>query len=390
MPSPRMSETHSPTDDRLQVLANVDTVVVKVGSRVLSDRHGCLDLRQIELLSEQLTKVADSGKQVALVSSGAVASGLGKLGWKNRPSDLAQLQAIASIGQAHLIQAYEKQLAQLGRHAAQILLTADDFDHRQRYLNLRNTITALLEMGVIPILNENDAIAVDELQTTFGDNDRLAAMVAGLFSRPALVILSDVEGLYERTPTADEPPPPVVSSVSQIDDRVLALAAVRPNQLSKGGMESKLRAAQFVTRSGAPVWIAGGRVENILPRLLGGDDLGTLFLPQATSLAPRKRWFGFSAQTVGSIVVDEGAGRALRGQGPSLLAAGVVQVLGTFEKGDVVSIRSVSGQEIARGLSNYDAGELQRIQGLRTAEIADVLGHRPYDEVVHRDNMVLV
>ncbi len=377
---------------RKSLLESAETIVIKVGSRVLSSAAGQLDLERIRSLAFQLAKLVDSGRQVVLVSSGAVASGLGKLGIAQRPTDLARLQAVASVGQAHLIQTYEKFFSTHGRHAAQILLTAEDFDDRQRYLNVRNTLLELLDMGVIPIINENDAVAVDELQTTFGDNDQLAAMVSGLFARPALIILSDVDGVYDRHPDLTDAK--CLTLVEAADDSVFTFASTAPGPkqtgLSKGGMGSKLKAAKFVVRSGSPVIIAGGRVENILLRLVEGEELGTLFLPEARGLAPKKRWIGFTAQSAGILHVDDGAAGAIRSAGKSLLAIGVVRTEGKFEKGDVISVCDPSGNEIARGLTNYNALELDKIKGLRSHSIATVLGYCPYDEVVHRNNLTLV
>lgn len=373
---------------RQTLLESAETLVVKVGSRVLSGPDGCLDIGQVRSLSTQLAALTDRGHQVVLVSSGAVASGMGRLGLKRRPSDLARLQAVAAVGQAHLIQTYESYFSTLGRHAAQILLIADDLDDRTRYLNVRNTLLALLQLGVIPIINENDTVAVDELLTTFGDNDRLAAMVAGLFSRPALIILSDVEGVYNRDP--HDPQAEVLYTIDQVDQSVFDLAVNRSTGISKGGMASKLKAAQFVTQSGAPVIIAGGRVENVLTRLVAGEVLGTLFLPRQRGMASKKRWIGFTAHSSGTLSVDAGAARAIRSGGPSLLAIGIVQVSGQFVKGEVLSVVDEAGIEIARGLTNYSSQELTKIRGLRSPAIAQVLGHCPYDEVIHRDNMTII
>jgi glutamate 5-kinase len=370
------------------IISQAETIVVKVGSRVLSDPLGRLDLQRIASLSEQLVLLSNQGKQVVLVSSGAVASGVGKLGLEKRPVDLSELQAVAAVGQAHLIQAYERHFAQLGKHAAQILLIADDLDDRTRYLNVRNTLLACLRLNVIPIINENDTVAVEELQTTFGDNDRLAAMVAGVFARPVLIILSDVDGVYDRNPSLEGAK--VIPQIDVVDQSTFALAAAHQSTVSKGGMASKLRVAQFVTQSGAPVVIAGGRIDGVLPRLLAGEELGTLFLPRPTSLVPKKRWLGFSTLPSGQIQIDQGAVLALQNRGSSLLPIGITSVEGGFGKGEVVSVVSPQGMEIARGLTNYASGDLEKIRGLRTSQIADKLGQCPYAEVIHRDNMTLL
>jgi len=373
--------------ERQPLIAGTDVWVVKVGSRVLTGPDGQLDRAHLGRLAQQLVSLTDSGKPVVLVSSGAVASGVGKLGLAARPTDLAELQAVAAVGQAHLIQTYEQFFSEHGRHAAQILLTADDLDNRTRYLNVRNTLLTLLRFGVIPIINENDTVAVDELMTTFGDNDRLAAMVAGLLPRPLLVILSDVQGLYDRDPSDSSAE--VLRTVPRVDESTFELVRDKRTGLSKGGMASKLKAAQFVTGSGSPVVIACGRDENVLPRLLAGEQLGSFFLPQSKNLAPRKRWIGFSAQCSGEVHVDDGAVKAILAEGRSLLAIGIRDVTGKFDKGDVISIMAPDGREIARGLINYGAADVRQIRGCRSPRIAEILGHCPYQEVVHRDNMAI-
>ncbi|MFO0921431.1 MAG: glutamate 5-kinase [Pirellulales bacterium] len=374
-------------ESRRKIIENVDVWVVKVGSRVLTGTDGRLDREHIERLAKQLLAVAASGKKVVLVSSGAVASGVGRLGLPGRPKDLATLQAVAAVGQAHLIQVYEQVFTQHGKHAAQVLLTASDLDDRQRYLNVRNTLHSLLELETIPVINENDTVAVDELKTTFGDNDRLAAMVAGLFAKPMLVILSDVRGLYTTDPS--DPHAKVIHSVPAVDASIEELVRDKKTGISKGGMASKLSAARFVTNSGQPVMIAWGREEQVLPRLLQGEVIGTMFLPQSKSLNPKKRWIGFTAQCEGKIVVDKGAVQAVCDQGRSLLAIGIRDVQGTFEKGDAVAIIDQDDQEIARGLSNYSASEVRQIRGCRSDRIEEILGECPYEEVIHRDNIAL-
>lgn len=376
-----------PNEERVLITA-AETIVVKIGSRVLSGIDGHLDTQQVAHVSSQLVKLADAGRQVILVSSGAVASGVGRLGLAKRPSDVSQLQAVAALGQTHLIQTYERYLSEHGRHAVQILLVADDLDDRERYLNVRNTLNAIHQFGMIPIINENDSVAVEELMATFGDNDRLAAIVAGLFGKSALIILSDVDGLFDRNPS--EPDAALVHTIPQVTQDVLSLAAAHSSSVSRGGMLSKLKAAQFVTQSGSPVVIAGGRVENVITRIVAGETLGTLFVPQPEGLTPKKRWLAFTAQTNGQIHIDDGAVKALKKSGSSLLPIGVLRITGSFAKGEVVSIRSSDGSEIARGLSNYSAIDLQRIFGQRSTDIAQILGQCPYDEVVHRDNMALV
>jgi glutamate 5-kinase len=316
-----------------------------------------------------------------------VGAGLGRLGLAQRPPGLAQLQAVAAVGQAALIEAYDRTFRQYGRHAAQVLLTAGDLDDRTRYLNVRHTLRALLEYGAVPVINENDTVAVDELAATFGDNDRLAAMVTNLLRAPLLVMLSDVEGLYDGDPAAEASQ--LIPTVTRLDESVFALVRDRATGLSKGGMASKLEAARIVTAAGENAIIASGRTPGVLARIAAGEPAGTLIIAQGKTISPLKRWIGFSAHPRGRLVVDDGARRAIVDGGRSLLAIGVVNVSGEFRKGDVVAIVDGQQREIARGLTNYPAAEIARIQGLRSDKIAQVLGHRPYEEVVHRDNMAL-
>ena len=387
-------------EDRKQLLIEAETWIVKVGSRSLTGEDGRLDREQVANLARQLIRLADAGKRVVLVSSGAVASGVGRLGLPGRPTDLATLQAVAAIGQTHLIQVYEQTFAEYGRVAAQVLLTASELDDRVAYLNTRNTLRRLLELGAIPIINENDTVAVDELKTTFGDNDRLAGMVAGLLEGSLLVILSDVRGLYDRDPSDSAAcgcckacciaAASVLPVVEQIDESIDDLVRDRKTGISKGGMASKLTTAKFVTLSGQGVVIAWGRESDVLVRLSQGEELGTVFMPQSKTLAPRKRWIGFSAQPSGILVVDDGAVRAMKGEGRSLLAIGIQSIVGDFGKGDVVSVQSSDSHEIARGLVNYNADQLRRIQGCRSDRIQQILGQCPYEEVIHRDNLTVI
>ena len=375
-------------DVNRKLVMDASTWIVKVGSKSLTGDDGRLDRTQVANLARQLLTLVDMGKRVVLVSSGAVASGIGKLGLPSRPTDLATLQAVAAIGQTHLMQVYEQTFAEHGRHAAQILLTASELDDRVAYLNVRNTLRRLLEMGAIPIINENDTVAVDELKTTFGDNDRLAGMVAGIMEASLLVILSDVQGLYDRDPR--DPQAQVVSSVDRIDERIEDMVRDRKTGISKGGMASKLATAKFVTTSGQCVVIAWGREPEILVRLANGEMVGTLFLPQSKTLTPRKRWIGFSAQPAGQLQVDDGAAKAMCAEGRSLLAIGIKGVEGEFGKGDIVSIVNPHSVEIARGLINYNSKQVAQIRGCRSDRIELILGQCPYEEVIHRDNLAIM
>lgn len=370
---------------RQEIATSANPIVVKVGSRVLTRPNGRLDQERIVCLSGQLAMLRGQGRRVVMVSSGAVAAGMGRLGITRRPTDLAHLQAVAAVGQSHLIESYDRALRGHGHHAAQVLLTAEDLNDRTRYLNVRNTIFSLFDLQAIPILNENDTVSVEELQISFGDNDRLAAMVTNLIRAPLLILLSDVEGLYDGDPA--DPASRLIPTVTRLDDATRALALDHPSKLGKGGMASKLEAARIATAAGETVVIAGGRRDDVLSAIVRGESIGTLILARGQAVTSRKRWIGFAARPVGAVVLDEGACRAILQQGRSLLAIGVVDVIGDFRKGDVVSLRRRDGTELARGLCNYHAAEVRRIGGLRTDQIADVLGHRPYYEVIHRNNL---
>lgn len=372
---------------RDEVVLSSRTWVVKVGTSVLTGPGGALDLARIGRLAEQIGAIMATGRKVALVSSGAVGAGIGQLGLGRRPEDLRQLQAAAAIGQAYLIRAYDEGLRRHGHHAAQLLLTHEDFDNRPRYLNMRNTLTALFEWGAVPVINENDTISVDEIK--FGDNDRLAAMVTNLLQAPLLVILSVVDGLYRTDPGTGQARGQVIPLVPNLDDEVLGLAGTSRSALGTGGMRSKLKAARLVTQAGGSVVIASGQRPEPLTRILAGEPVGTLFLARGQTQGARKRWIGLTARPRGHYVVDPGARRALETGTKSLLAIGIVEVVGDFERGDVVGIRDTAGHEFARGLTNYATADARQIRGLRTEQARRALGTALYDEVVHRDNLVL-
>jgi glutamate 5-kinase len=356
---------------------------------------------------------------VVIVSSGAIGAGLGQLSLKRRPSDLPHLQAAAAIGQSVLIRTYDEAFRKHGCHAAQILLTAADFEDRSRYLNVRNTILTLFDYKSVPIINENDTVSVDEIR--FGDNDRLAAMVTNLLRAPLLVILSVVDGLYTKDPAENKgqrrhgkgkqnasashasgdshrsldagsrgpgQQPELISTVESMDEHIRQLAGSSKSALGTGGMATKLQAAQMCTSAGESVWIVGGKRHGVLGSVLAAEPIGTLFLPRGGSLTARKRWIGLTVRPRGRYVVDAGARRAIERSGKSLLAIGVLDVVGHFEQGDIVTICDPSGEEFARGLTNYSADDARKIRGLRTPQIQAVLGSEPYDEVIHRDNLV--
>jgi len=372
---------------RNEIVARADTVVIKVGTNVLADSTGTLDRQRIQSLAEQLVRSRSGGRRVVLVSSGAIGAGVGRMGLGKRPTDLPHLQACAAVGQCALMQAYQESLTPHGIHAAQILLTASDFDNRVRYLNARHTILTLFEYNCLPIINENDTVSVAEIK--FGDNDHLAAMVANLLQAPLLILLTNVDGLFTADPSQD-PNARLVETVPHIDKKVTELAAATTSELGTGGMRSKLRAARIATAAGSVVIMANGSTEGILDAVFGGKSVGTLFLPHGESLSARRRWLAFTARPRGSLRLDEGARRAVEEGGRSLLPVGIVEVSGTFGKGEVVSICNKEGVEFARGLTNYSSADAERIRGLATEQILRAVGKVPYVELVHRDNLAVI
>ncbi len=372
---------------RQEIFQTSEYVVVKVGTNVLTGADGRLNVARINKLVDDLVQIQSRGKKVILVSSGAVGAGMGILGLEKRPAEHPKLQAIAAIGQGKLMQTYEEALARYKKYPAQILLTASDLIHRNRYLNARNTFISLFTYGVLPIVNENDTVSVDELNSTFGDNDRLAALIANLFMEPLLILLTDVDGLYNGDPALESSK--LIPLVDRWTPDLMTMVAEKRSGRSKGGMSSKLKAAQILTTAGGSVIIANGDDESTLTRIMNGEEVGTAFFPKGRLLA-RKRWLGFAAVPKGAVVIDDGAARALLEKGKSLLAVGITRVKGTFEKGDIVAILNLQGEEVARGLTNYSSDELERIHGRSCGDIREILGECPYEEVVHRDNIQLV
>lgn len=373
---------------RQEVTATADKIVVKVGTRVLTDEQGRLDSQRIASLASQLSQLAAQSKKVVLVSSGAVAAGMNRLQLDIRPADLAVLQAVAAVGQTEMMQAYQQQFETHQQITAQVLLTATELDDRASYLNVRNTLLELLNLKIIPIVNENDTVAVEELQTTFGDNDRLAALVTNLLGAQLLIILSNVDGLYAGSPNGEQTE--ILEMVEAVDDTILSYVEDTNNALSRGGMNSKLQAVKMVTSAGENVVLANGHEQDVITRILAGESVGTLFLAEGKTLSPWKRWLRFSAQSQGTMVLDAGACSAIETEGKSLLAIGIVGFSGEFAKGDVISICNDQGLELARGLTNYDSTEIEKIRGQQSTAFREILGYCPYDEVIHRDNLAVV
>ncbi len=372
---------------RSAILQQRGMVVVKVGTNVLADASGLLDQHRITSLAEQIVRVQKQGWRVVLVSSGAIGAGIGKLKLRKRPTDLPHLQACAAIGQTALMQLYQAALAPYGVQAAQILLTAGDFESRSRYLNVRNTIRTLFEYGCLPIINENDTVSVAEIK--FSDNDHLAALVANLMQAPLLVLLTNVAGLYASDPNTN-PNAELVPTVPLIDRSISEMAGNTQSKLGTGGMRSKLKAARIATASGSAVIMADGSRDAVLDGIFAGETVGTLFLPHCDAVTAKKRWLGFTVRPKGIAIVDDGAKRAIAELGKSLLPVGVKNISGEFGKGDLISICDTTGTEIARGLCNFSAIEAQAIIGKKAEQIAELLGKVPYDELIHRDNMVLM
>jgi glutamate 5-kinase len=371
---------------REAVLARAETVVVKVGTNVLADPTGRLDRHRIQSLADQVQRLRASGRRVALVSSGAIGAGVGKLNLGKRPADLPHLQACAAVGQSALMQLYQEALAPHGVHTAQLLLTAGDFDSRARYLNVRNTILTLFEYECLPIINENDTVSVAEIK--FGDNDHLAAMVANLLQAPLLVLLTNVDGLFSADPRQD-PSAKLVETVPHIDRAVTELAGATKSTLGTGGMRSKLRAARLATAAGGTVIMANGSTDGVLDAIFAGQPVGTLFLAHGDAMPAWKRWLGYTARPKGTLTIDAGARRAVAEQGRSLLPVGVRGVAGDFGKGDVVTLLDIDGAEVGRGLTNYTSADAAKIAGLTTEQVTAKLGKLPYAEMIHRDNLVV-
>ncbi|AOU99346.1 glutamate 5-kinase [Acidihalobacter yilgarnensis] len=361
--------------------------VVKIGSSLLTADGRGLDHAALADWADQIAQLRNDGKQIVLVSSGAVAEGMNRLGWKSRPSALHQLQAAAAVGQMGLIQAYQDQFSRQGLLAAQVLLTHDDLVDRRRYLNARSTLRALLALGAIPIVNENDTVAADEIR--FGDNDTLGALVANLVEADLLVILTDQRGLFDRDPRqhADAT---LIAEAQASDPCLQGYAASGVGSLGRGGMATKVSAARRAARSGAATIISAGREPDVLLRLAAGERLGTLLRPDKEPLAARKQWIASQLKLHGEVWVDVGAANALCAAGRSLLPVGVTEVRGKFARGEVVSVRNTEGQEIARGLINYDAAETRRIMRLPSESIEPTLGYVDEPELIHRDNLVLI
>jgi len=371
----------------LAVVQAARRLVIKVGSSLVTDEGRGLDRAAIAQWAEQIAALRAAGKQVLLVSSGAIAEGMQRLGWARRPREVHELQAAAAVGQMGLAQAYESCFAALGIRTAQILLTHADLADRVRYLNGRSTLFTLLELGVVPVINENDTVVTDEIK--FGDNDTLAALTANLVEADALVILTDQAGLYSADPRRN-PDASLLQEVRAGDPRLEAIAGGTGSHIARGGMITKVLAAKRAARSGASTVIASGREADVLIRLAQGERLGTQLLASTEVLTARKQWLADHLQVKGSVHLDQGAVRALVNERKSLLPIGVVEVNGDFARGDVITCLGTDRREVARGLANYSSDQARRIAGRPSAEIESVLGFVEERELIHRDNLVIL
>ena len=363
----------------------VNRAVIKIGSGVLTKNDG-LNLRAIKSISRQICQLIDTGMEIILVTSGAMASGVKKIGLPRRPDEIPKRQAVAAVGQAGLMMEYEKAFGRFKKKVAQILLTSDDFSNRKRYLNARNTIYTLLSWNVVPIVNENDTVAVEEIEV--GDNDNLAAMITLLMDADILINLTDIEGLYTKDPRMN-PDAELIEEVSVIHKRHETIAGNIPGPLGTGGMLSKIKAAKKVTTAGIPMLIAKGESNNVLLNFINGKGKGTFFTPVKEKLASRKCWLAFSSKPKGAVIVDEGAASAILTKGKSLLPIGIIDVKDDFYVGTAVEIRDDKNKTLGIGLVNYSAADILKIRGLNSNQIKKQLGYQPYDEVIHRDNLVI-
>jgi glutamate 5-kinase len=362
-------------------------VVIKIGTNLLADRAKGINRDRIDTIAKSVSSLQSRGKQIAIVTSGAIGAGMLLLGMKERPRAIPEKQAAAAIGQPILMEAYETAFRKHGCTIAQILLTKDDFVNRARYNNTKNTFSALFEKGVVPIVNENDTVAVEEIK--LGDNDNLSALVANLIEADLLIILSDVDGLFSDDPSKN-PNAELIPVVEKFTPQIERLAKKHGSELSTGGMITKIQAAKQCVSAGIAVMIANGTNPNVLDEIFAGNNSGTLFLPAKNRMNVRKKWIGFVSDSKGIIVVDGGAKNALLTKQKSLLPSGVLEVRGEFKRDDTISVVDTEGKEIARGVAGYTSSDLNKIKGKKTSEIKKILNRKGGDEVIHRNNLVLI
>jgi len=373
--------------DRKAFLSQAKRVVIKIGSSVLTNEYGELSEGVFDKIAGEISRIKSRGIEPIIVSSGAIAAGMKKLNLGVKPRDISMKQAIAACGQSALMWYYEKAFSAFGEKVAQILLTHDALSVRKRFLNARKTLFTLLGMGVIPIVNENDTVAVEEIM--LGDNDNLAALVTSLVEADLLILLTDIEGLYNKDPRNSRDAE-LITLIEEVDERIEEIAGETLGRTTTGGMRTKIEASKTAAAFGVPTIIANGKKPTNLSEIFSGKDVGTLFLPAKEKLKGRKHWIAFSLKPSGEIRIDDGAKRAISSSGKSLLPAGIKDVSGEFEVGELVRCIDDNGMEIARGLSSYSSDEIRKIAGAKTSEIEKILGYKYSDEVIHRDDLVVV
>lgn len=371
--------------DRKDLFSCVKRIVVKVGSGILTGNDG-LNRQVINNITKSVSALKEEGYEIILVSSGAIASGLKKVGYTAKPDSVAEKQAMAAVGQISLMNAYEKAFLRYGHMTAQVLITSDDITNRRRYLNARNTVFTLLSWGIIPVINENDTVVIEEIK--FGDNDNLSAMVANMTESHVLINLTDIDGLYDDDPRVNKKAR-LIPVIEKINNTIFNYASSTPGALGTGGMASKVISAKKATLKGIPVVIANGRKKDIINKIIKGENAGTLFLHRDSAICGRKHWIAFSRSIKGEISIDAGAVKALVNRGKSLLPSGMTDISGKFNRGDSVQVLDIEKNEIAIGMTDYNSSDLSKIKGLKSTEIESVLGYKHNDDVIHRDNLVI-
>ncbi|MCZ6791290.1 MAG: glutamate 5-kinase [Candidatus Dadabacteria bacterium] len=374
-------------NQRKSIISKVNRVIVKIGSSVLTDKDGSLSESIFEKLAREISKIRDKNIEVIVVSSGAIASGMKKLGITKRPKEISMKQAIAASGQSTLIWHYERAFSAFNQNVAQILLTLDGFLDRKRFLNARKTLITLLAMGIIPIVNENDTVAVEEIM--LGDNDNLAAHITSLIEADLLIMLTDIEGLYNKDPRNNEDAE-LISLIEHIGEEIENTAGDTFGRTTIGGMKTKIEAAKKAAAFGVPTIIANGKNGSVLEDIFDGKEVGTLFLPSEESLSGRKHWIAFTLKSAGEIVIDDGAKKAITSSGKSLLPSGIKEVKGNFGVGESVTCVDENGTQVARGLTSYSSQDIRKIMGSKTSDIEGILGYKYSDEVIHRDDLAVI
>ena len=375
------------SETRVSLLTGVRRIVIKIGSRVLASSARGLNSRRMMSIVKEIATLRQEGYEIVIVSSGAIVAGMKELGLSNKPKAIPLKQAAAAIGQSKLIQMYERNFSRFGIKAAQILLTRDDITDRRRFLNARNTLITLPSYGVVPVINENDTVAIDEIK--FGDNDLLSGLVTNVIDSDLLIILSDIEGLFTADPSI-HPGAILIPLVEDVNEDIETIAGDSRTIEGTGGMTSKVQTAKKASGYGIPAIIMNGTRPGLLVRALKGGNVGTIFLPKKSRLTSRKHWIAYALPTSGHLILDNGAKDALLLRGRSLLPSGVLDIKGHFEAGDAVTCEDKQGASFAKGLTNYNSKEMEKIKGKKTGDIAAILGYKDYDEVIHRDNLVIL